>query len=225
MAGDGGWRAAAALLLVALLLAGAMLLWWEGAPLGFDQGAPGVADVVALVRGWGRWGWAASIGLMVLHSFLPLPAEVIPLANGMLYGAPLGVALTWSGAMLGAALSFALARGLGRPFVRLVAGERAWRRVESVSPTPGTLIFVRLVPLISFNLVNYAAGVLGVPWWRFLWTTALGILPLTVVMVVMGNAMLAAPLWAWLAAALALVALWLLWQGWQRRRARPPLPR
>ena len=43
----------------------------------------------------------------------------------------------------------------------------------------------RLVPVISFNLINYAAGILHVSWWRFLWTTSLGILPITVASVVL----------------------------------------
>jgi uncharacterized membrane protein YdjX (TVP38/TMEM64 family) len=121
--------------------------------------------------------------------------------------------------MLGAVLSFALARALGRPFVRLVVSDARWAEIERVSLRPGTLLLVRLVPLISFNLVNYAAGLMGVRWWPFLWTTALGILPLTVAMVLAGTEILQAPLWAWLAAALALAALWLLF----RRRAQQML--
>ncbi|HKC31211.1 MAG TPA: VTT domain-containing protein, partial [Burkholderiales bacterium] len=77
------------------------------------------------------------------------------------------------------------------------------------------LLLVRLVPLISFNLVNYAAGLLGVGWWTFLWTTALGILPLTVAMVLLGGQILAAPLWAWALGALVLLVLWFSWRRWQ----------
>ena len=66
---------------------------------------------------------------------------------------------------------------------------------------------IRLMPMISFNLVNYAAGLLGVPWWRFLWTTALGILPIIVTMVVLGRELMAAPWWIWGAFAFASLAL------------------
>jgi uncharacterized membrane protein YdjX (TVP38/TMEM64 family) len=69
------------------------------------------------------------------------------------------------------------------------------------------LLVIRLMPVISFNLVNYAAGLLGVPWWRFLWTTALGILPIIVTMVVLGRELMAAPWWIWGAFALACLAL------------------
>jgi uncharacterized membrane protein YdjX (TVP38/TMEM64 family) len=181
---------------------------------GVDLAALDTAEVQAFIRGWGPWGAAGSIALMVLHSFLPLPAEIIAIANGMIFGPWLGVALTWSGAMLGAILSFALARWLGRPFLRWVLPERHYRRIAGVSTRTGTLLMVRLVPVISFNLVNYAAGVLGVPWWPFLWTTAVGILPLGIAMVVFGWEMMTAPRWVWALAAALVILSWLAWRRW-----------
>jgi uncharacterized membrane protein YdjX (TVP38/TMEM64 family) len=213
-------RTVVPLALAALLLTGLVLALWRAlAAQGISAAALDAGAVESFVRGWGAWSAGASVALMVLHSFLPLPAEIIPIANGMLFGPLLGIGLTWTGAMLGAVLSFALARALGRPFVRLVVSDARWAEIERVSLRPGTLLLVRLVPLISFNLVNSAAGLMGVRWWPFLWTTALGILPLTVAMVLAGTEILQAPLWAWLAAALALAALWLLF----RRRAQQML--
>jgi uncharacterized membrane protein YdjX (TVP38/TMEM64 family) len=209
-------RIAAALAAALVVLAALMLwLWRVLAAHGIDVAALDEQAVETYVRGWGAWSALASVALMVLHSFLPLPAEIIPLANGMLFGPVIGIALTWLGAMLGALLSFALARWLGRGFVRLVVAEASWARLAGSSLDAGSLLLVRLVPLISFNLVNYAAGLLGVPWWRFLWTTALGILPLTIAMVLMGAELLAAPLWAWLALAAAVLALWLALRRWR----------
>jgi uncharacterized membrane protein YdjX (TVP38/TMEM64 family) len=200
-----------AILVAAALLLGAVsfALWHLLKRHGIDLAALDEAAVERFVRAWGAWSALASVALMVLHSFVPLPAEIIPIANGMLFGPLIGIALTWAGAMLGAALSFALARWLGRGFVRLVLSEARFQRLAHIVPRPGTLLYVRLVPLISFNLVNYAAGLMDVPWWTFLWTTALGILPLTVAMVLLGAAMLRAPLWLSAAIAAALLLLWL----------------
>ncbi len=80
-----------------------------------------VADVERTIESWGAWGVAGSILLMVLHSLVPFPAEIVAMANGMLYGPLWGTLITWTGAMLGAHLAFRLARWLGRPFV-LAAG-------------------------------------------------------------------------------------------------------
>jgi uncharacterized membrane protein YdjX (TVP38/TMEM64 family) len=57
---------------------------------------------------------------------------------------------------------------------------------------------------------------MGVGWWPFLWTTAIGILPLAIAMVLLGYEMLSAPWWAWMLAAAALLGSWIAW-----RRLKP----
>jgi uncharacterized membrane protein YdjX (TVP38/TMEM64 family) len=212
--------AALVLLLVAATTGGWM--WLEAR--GIDLGSLDAADMERLVAAWAPWSWLGSIVLMVLHSFVPLPAEIIALANGMLFGSWWGVAITWVGAMLGAILSYALARWLGRPAVRWVIPARHWARLEAVPVSAGALLVIRLMPVISFNLVNYAAGLLGVPWARFLWTTGLGILPITVTMVVLGRELMAAPWWVWGAFAAACVALLLLLRALPSKAVKPGSP-
>jgi uncharacterized membrane protein YdjX (TVP38/TMEM64 family) len=189
----------------AVLLAGALaaVAWRLSADSGTDITVLSPGDAAKFLRSWGPWSALGSVALMVLHSFVPLPAEIIAMANGMVFGPWLGVMLTWVGAML------------GRPFVRLLVAETRWRAIDGLRVSPGALLLARLVPVISFNLVNYAAGLLGVGWWTFSWTTALGILPLTIAAVVLGGRLLAAPLWTWGLVALALAALWLLWRRWR----------
>jgi uncharacterized membrane protein YdjX (TVP38/TMEM64 family) len=64
--------------------------------------------IVNFIRSLGAWGPLGSIGLMTLHSFVPFPAELLTIANGMVFGSFWGVVITWSGAMLGAYASFGL---------------------------------------------------------------------------------------------------------------------
>jgi len=147
-------------------------------------------DVQKYVEAWAPWSAIVSIGLMVLHSFVPLPAEIIAVANGMMFGFVGGSLVTWTGAMLGAALSFAIARQVGRPALRWLVSDRRWRAVDKWELRPVSLLLARLIPVISFNLINYVAGLTGVGWWTFLWTTALGILPVTIASVLLGNSIL-----------------------------------
>jgi uncharacterized membrane protein YdjX (TVP38/TMEM64 family) len=168
----------------------------------------------------GHWGVLASIGLMVLHSFVPFPAELVALANGMLYGPFWGTVITWVGAMLGAFLAFGLARAFGRPFVKAVVARHAWQTLDDWAGQHAALmVFLsRFVPVISFNLINYAAGLTRIPWWTFAWTTGVGILPVTVVMAVMGDQAGKMP-WHWWLALLAAAGLgWLLILRWLRYR-------
>lgn len=75
----------------------------------------------------------ATIGLMVLHSFLPVPGEIVAVLNGMIFGPVWGVIYTWIGAMLGAYLSFFLSRKWGQRMQRRFRGQRRRREYMVVS--------------------------------------------------------------------------------------------
>lgn len=169
------------------------------------------ASLEALVKRWGPWGPFVSILLMVAHAFVPFPAEAVAVANGMLFGPWYGTLLTWSGAMTGAILSYGLARWLGRQAIRRLVSTRHWPAIERWSGKIGTgyWLLARLIPVISFNLINYAAGLANVRFWTFLWTTGVGILPLTIISVLLGDRLLEWPHYAWAAvAAAAIAAFW-----------------
>ena len=86
-----------------------------------------VEGIERIAEAWGAWAPVASIAIMILHSFVPFPAELIAIANGMLFGPIWGTLVTWVGAMLRAALAFALARRYGRPLADRLIARRAWR--------------------------------------------------------------------------------------------------
>jgi uncharacterized membrane protein YdjX (TVP38/TMEM64 family) len=181
-----------------------------------------VSQLLGTTTLWLPW---ALVGLMVLHTVLPIPAELLALAAGMTLGPFWGVVIIWIGAMLGAALGFFLTRTLGQPFLQyVVAPQRLqrWQRRLCQVDVP-LLLALRLLPVISFNLINYALGLSTIGWWRFLWTTGVGIVPITVVVVVFG-----AHLGDWrmlilmtLVAILVGIGGYLLW----RHRRTTPLPR
>jgi uncharacterized membrane protein YdjX (TVP38/TMEM64 family) len=192
---------------ISLVLGTMFVFWWlapHALPLGFDASEK---EAVAWIRSWGAWGVLASIALMVAHSFLPFPSEVIALANGMVYGPFWGSVITWVGAMLGASAAFGLARLLGRPFVERFIPPESRQRLARWSHEHGghTLLMSRLIPLIAFNLINYAAALTRISWWTFLWATALGILPLTVLLAILGDRMLSIPFSGWLILSLVIV--------------------
>ncbi len=165
-----------------------VVLFLAALSLGWDPGFTR-RDIEDTILSWGPWGVAASVGLMVLHSFLPFPAEFLAIANGMVYGPVWGTAITWGGAMLGAFVAFGLARKLGRPFVEHVVARRDWQALDDWAARQGgaLVLTARFIPVIAFNLVNYAAGLTRLSWWTFAWTTGVGILPMTVLMVMMGD--------------------------------------
>jgi uncharacterized membrane protein YdjX (TVP38/TMEM64 family) len=211
-----GLRRTAAALAFLLIVALGVLAWWSN----IVDVAPTAKGIEAEIRSWGHWAVAASIGLMVAHSLVPFPAEFVTFANGMLFGPVWGVAITWTGAMLGAALAFALARWFGRPFVDAVMNERHRDAVDRWARRQGTgvLLLSRLMPLISFNAINYAAGLTPISWWTFLWTTGLGILPITTLLVVTGDQVWNGSGDAWIYLVAVAAAGTLVWYLLARRR-------
>jgi len=61
--------------------------------------------------------------------------------------------------------------------------------------------------LISFNLINYGAGLTKISWWTFTWTTGIGILPITIIMVTIGNNFKMFPWWAWLIVIITIIGV------------------
>lgn len=177
-------------------------------------------ELAYTIRGWGAWGVVASIGLMVMHSFVFFPAEIIAFANGMIYGVFWGTLITWTGAMLGASVAFGLVRRLGRPFAERMVAERHWEVLDDWAERNGwqVVLVARFIPVIAFNLINYAAGLTRLSWWQFLWTTGVGILPLTTLMVAMGDNIDMLGWELWLALVIAVILLWLTARIWLQKK-------
>ncbi len=86
------------------------------------------------------------------------------------------------GANVGASGAFWLARALGRDGIRAFLGNRM-AMVDRLAEAQGFvwLLRLRLIPVVPFNLLNFAAGATALSWRPFAAETALGILPGTVV--------------------------------------------
>ena len=78
--------------------------------------------------------WAAPL-LMVVVAILPIPAEIPAAMNGMLFGVALGIVITWAGAMLGAMISYELARCFGRKISRRFVSPEVIDKLEGLKDT------------------------------------------------------------------------------------------
>ena len=142
------------------------------------------------IAGYGALAPLVSALLMVLQSVIaPLPAFLITFANGLLFGVWWGAALSWSSAMLGAALCFFIARALGRPVVVKLLSESALNTSDRFFQRYGqhTVLIARLVPVISFDVISYGSGLTSM---RFLWfavATGIGQLPATLLYSYLGD--------------------------------------
>lgn len=114
-------------------------------------------------------------------------ATLFTISGGLLFGGWLGGAAAIVGATAGATLLFLAARSSLGAFLTQRAGPgierfRAGFQKDAVS----YLLFLRLVSVFPFWLVNLALAATGVKLWTFIWTTFVGIIPATLAFALAG---------------------------------------
>jgi uncharacterized membrane protein YdjX (TVP38/TMEM64 family) len=115
-------------------------------------------------------------------------AGFLTMAGGFLFGASLGTLLAAFGATVGATLLFLMARTSFGDFLVERAGQRMQRLHEGFQEDSFSyLLFLRLVPVFPFWLVNLAAALFGMNLLPFVAATAIGILPTTFVLAYFGE--------------------------------------
>ncbi len=143
-----------------------------------------VDSIKGYILSFGLWAPVISFLLMVFQSIIaPLPAFLITFANAALFGWFKGAVLSWSSAMVGAALCFWVSRLLGRDVTQRLTSRLALEKVDQFFEKYGkhTILIARLLPFISFDIVSYAAGLTSMNFWSFFWATGLGQLPATLI--------------------------------------------
>jgi uncharacterized membrane protein YdjX (TVP38/TMEM64 family) len=180
------------------------------------------ADVLrAQVAGLGPVAPVVFVLLYAAVTLLPLPKNVITAVAGLLFGLVDGVLLVLPGAMLGALAAFGLGRWLGRDAVERFTGTRV-ARVDALLARRGlvAILVSRLVPVLPFTGINYAAGLTAIRLRDFVLGTAIGIVPGTVAYVALGAYGTSPTSWPFVTAVVALLVLSLggAWLASRRRR-------
>lgn len=122
---------------------------------------------------------AGFMTVYIVQTALSLPgAAILSLAAGAIFGSILGTVYANIAATLGATLAFLVTRYLLRDAVL----NRFGSKLEGINKELETrgfnyLLFLRLVPLFPFFLINLAAGLTRLPLRTFFFGTMLGIIP------------------------------------------------
>lgn len=117
--------------------------------------------------------------IYMVQTALSLPgATILTLAGGVIFGAVMGTLWVNIGATSGASLAFLLSRTILRDWVVSKFGSRMARLDSGIRESGlSYLLFLRLVPLFPFFLVNLACGITGLPLRTYILGTMVGILP------------------------------------------------
>jgi phosphatidylserine/phosphatidylglycerophosphate/cardiolipin synthase-like enzyme/uncharacterized membrane protein YdjX (TVP38/TMEM64 family) len=114
----------------------------------------------------------------VVGGLVVFPLMLLIAGTAIVFGPGLGTLYALGGALISASVVFAIGRRLGRDTVRRLAG----RRLNELSRRLArrgliAIVFVRLVPVAPFSIVNLVAGATHIGWRDFLLGTLIGLVP------------------------------------------------
>ncbi|MBI2821956.1 MAG: TVP38/TMEM64 family protein [Acidobacteria bacterium] len=215
---------------VALILFGTVVLalaafWWYSRAL---LGSLSPATLRQFLLQWGFWQGAAIYFLIYTFSirpFVPIPPTLYTLTGGLVFGPVVGTVLTVLAATTNASITFVIGRSLGKEWVERRLGPK-WKKAQEALHGGGfkAVLLIRLSPVgLPFDLVSYAAGLLGVRFQDYFLGTLLGILPVTAAYSYFGGSLTRGAVGILAAIfGIALVSMLLpwIWKRWRGRRRK-----
>ncbi|MGH3936529.1 MAG: TVP38/TMEM64 family protein [Pseudonocardiaceae bacterium] len=143
--------------------------------------------------------WVQSVGTAAPMLFLlgqtlvtvaPIPRTVFTLAAGLLFGPLLGIVLSLTGTMLAAMLAFVVVRWLARDLVEPHLDRGILRAVDVRLRRRGwfAVASLRLIPAVPFSVLNYCSALSSIRFRDYLVGTV-GVIPGSVALVVLGDAL------------------------------------
>lgn len=141
------------------------------------------------VEGLGAWGPLVFVLGYLVAAVALVPASLLTLAAGAIFGAVRGILLVFVGATLGACAAFLVSRHVARGAVqRRLVGHPKFTAVDAAIEGQGwwVVLLLRLSPLFPYTLLNYALGLTRVRF-RDYALASIGMLPGTIAYVYYGS--------------------------------------
>jgi uncharacterized membrane protein YdjX (TVP38/TMEM64 family) len=146
-------------------------------------------DTLTWIENLGSIGAIAFIGIYIMATVAFLPAFILTLGAGVLFGLWLGSIYVFIGATLGSIAAFLIGRYLARDWVaKKIAGNDKFKAIDRAVGKEGLkiVLLTRLSPAFPFNLLNYAFGVTGVSARDYM-IGSIGMIPGTIMFVYIGS--------------------------------------
>jgi pyruvate/2-oxoglutarate dehydrogenase complex dihydrolipoamide dehydrogenase (E3) component/uncharacterized membrane protein YdjX (TVP38/TMEM64 family) len=153
-----------------------------------------VQDLLKAALDWianlGPWGPVIFVGLYVVATVLFVPASVLTLGAGAVFGVVLGSVCVSISATLGATAAFLVGRYLARDAIaRKIEKNQKFAAIDRAVADEGwKIVFLtRLSPVFPFTLLNYAFGLTRVKLSHYVLASWIGMMPGTVMYVYLGS--------------------------------------
>lgn len=142
------------------------------------------------VQGFGPWGLAVLVGILVLQPFLiVVPSAALMIVAVLAYGPLQGGLLAWGGMILSAVVGYGIGRAFGPVTVDRLLGHDTEQKMEGYLEDYGfwAVLLFRISPVLSTDAISVAAGLVEMRFGRYLLATAVGLAPLAAVIAFAGE--------------------------------------
>lgn len=136
------------------------------------------SDIRDLILSFGWWGPFLFILLYAIGPIAFLPTSVLSLGAGLAFGVWPGVLYIIIGATAAATTGYVMGRVFGRSVLNVDRYPWSEKLFIQMERRGFLYVFVlRLIPLVSFDLLSYAGGISKIRYRAFLLATVLGMIP------------------------------------------------
>lgn len=128
----------------------------------------------------GIFGILLFIIIMAIQGLLvPIPSEIVLLATGMIWGLIGGGIMGIIGSMGAALLCFYISKKGGRPLAKKFVGENAIELADNFIRKygMGAIIIARFLPIVAFDPISYASGLVDIDIKKYTIGTFIGSIP------------------------------------------------
>lgn len=151
-------------------------------------GGLSVQQTKAYMEGFGAMAPVVFIGMCIMRGVAFLPCGMLSALGGAVFGKLHGTVLTLLGLTAGSVLTFYLARGIGKEWVRHMLGHRYEKYDGYISRDfPYSILVMRILPLFPYDVVSCVAGLSRVGLGRFAAGTFIGSIPGVFIYVYFGD--------------------------------------
>ncbi|MEO0941977.1 MAG: TVP38/TMEM64 family protein [Cyanobacteria bacterium J06642_12] len=147
-----------------------------------------LADTLDRVGAWGPALYIATIAVSVVVS--QIPGAPLAIAAGAVWDPLLAGLYTVIGGFGGALIAYSLGKSMGQSIVKALTGKTFSFSTERGESYLGWMIFTtRLLPIFSFDLISYGAGITGLSFPIYATATLFGMVPSTLLLTYMGGSL------------------------------------
>lgn len=204
----------------AALAFGVLAVWWVWGG-GWDERLTFGGSVRWLHQA-GPWAWAAGILLLASDLLLPVPGTIVVSALGYVYGTVVGGFIAAVGLAAAGLLGYGAGRLFGGSFGRRLLGSEDFEKGRRLFENGGGWMVAvsRALPILP-EVISCTAGMVGMPFGRFVISLACGCLPMGFVFAAIGSAGHDAPAWSLALSLLIPAVLWWLADRIRKRNNGP----